>query len=180
MARILKHEFHSDNTSIQFVHTNKVSGCYVVSTRSYWRFERIVLHSSSGPSSQRCLAALRDEHGKQVITPPVFTYLYADVDKAPADPAGRVGGSVGQWGPQTYKKLKFVVGSFGLDFVLLTKRKHSGFLLWDLGVMSLIFIRAGWDYQVVGPPTGYLHPCMYNVLTVFACAATLLGLSPWR
>jgi hypothetical protein len=44
------------------------------------------------------------------------------------------GGTVDQTGPQTYRTLHFVGGSFGLHSVLLTE----GSLLRDLGVTSLI------------------------------------------
>lgn len=45
---------------------------------------------------------------------------------------------MGHGGPQTYRIPKFVVGSFGLDFVLRTGGGFLGHTLGDLGVSSLV------------------------------------------
>jgi hypothetical protein len=72
---------------------------------------------------------------------------------SPHRPNG-MGGPLDQGAHQTFRALKFVVGSCGLDSVFLIE----GCIARDLGVSSLILIR--------GPPiielkwTGHLHYCM--------------------
>jgi hypothetical protein len=90
-------------------------------------------------------------HQDNSLTVPIVLYLYVcftagcakrsswptkcGVDTAPANPRAR--GYRGSGASQTYRILKFVLGSFGPDSLLLTE----GSTLRDLGINMLIIIR---------------------------------------
>jgi len=70
-------------------------------------------------------------------------------------------GLFGQGDTETYRILKFVMGSFGLGSLLLTE---SGSMLWALGITSLKILggdfRIPWEWY----PTGYLR---YGILPIY-------------
>lgn len=85
------------------------------------------------------------------------------VDKAPADPAQRGGCLVGQVAPQTHRLLNFVVGSLGLDSILLAE----GCMLRDRELTWIIIVGGGGrNIETQGAPTGYLDQYVQNMFSL--------------